>query len=384
MKKFVLFITLYACTCSATFAQSLTGPGVLNGGDSLNTITTAVPFLRIPPDARSAAMGDAGLALSPDANAIYWNAAKLAFIENTSGISLTYTPWLRGLTNDIYLLNASGFYKFAKNQAIAASLTYFSLGNIQFTDLTGASIGQSRPNEFSFNFAYARGLSRYLSTGLAIKILRSDLASGQTAIGGGVIKAGVGASADVSVFYKKPMRQDIDNLAVAATISNLGSKISYTDDNLTRDFQPANIGIGAAYTHRPNSHHEITGTIDINKLIVPTPTTDADNNNIIDSREKPIISGMIGSFSDAPNGSKEEFRELMYSIGAEYVYDKQFSLRAGYYSEHATKGNRKFMTLGAGFRFKIMNINLAYLVPTNGVNSPLANTFRISLLFDFE
>jgi hypothetical protein len=382
MKK----IQLILCFCIAlpTIASAQINSGQTAGGDSLNTITTAVPFLRIPPDARSAAMGDAGLAISPDANAIFWNAAKLVFTEKTSALSLTYTPWLRGLANDIYLLNASGYYKVAKNQAIAASLTYFSLGNIQFTDLTGANIGQSRPNEFAFNFAYSRSLSKYLSTGISLKFLRSDLANGQTAIGGGVIKAGIGASADVSVFYKKPMRNDIDNLSFGAAITNVGSKISYTDDNQTRDFQPTNLGIGAAYTHRPNDHHELTGTIDINKLLVPSPTTDADSNKIIDSREKGIVSGMFSSFGDAPGGGKEEFRELMYSIGAEYVYDKQFSLRAGYYSEHATKGNRKFLTLGAGFRFKIMNINLSYLVPTNGQQSPLSNTFRISLMFDFE
>jgi len=390
MPKINAFLLLISVPLSSivfdTYAQGgITSTSQLTGADTINTITTAVPFLRIQPDARSGAMGDVGLAISPDANSMYFNPAKLVYCQNNIGVSVNYTPWLRQLVKDIYLLDASVFYKVAENQAIGLQLRYFSLGNITFTDINGGYQGQAKPNEFAVNIAYSRSLGNNFSTGLGLKFVRSDLASGQV-VNSGTIKAGVAAAADISVYYRKPI--EIGNndavLAIGSAITNIGSKISYTDNNDTRDFIPTNFGVGSAFSLMPGDHHKMTVAIDINKLLVPTPTTDADGNGVIDSREKPAVSGILGSFGDAPGGGKEELRELMYSLGAEYWYDNQFAVRAGYYTEHITKGNRKFFTIGLGVKYNIFNLNFSYLIPTNGQNSPLENTMRFSLLFNFN
>lgn len=384
IKCFFLGGILSCLAVQSVKAQLTTGQ--LSGGDTLNVITTAVPILRIGIDARSGGMAEAGLAISPDANSVYWNASKLVFIDKKAGASVNFTPWLKNLVDDIYLANLSGYTKIGKNQAIAMSFTYFSLGNIVFTDIVGEQTGQYRPNELYITGSYARALSKNFSTALSLKYIRSDLAKGQVSSSSGLIKVGHGAAADISMFYKKKL--EISNkeaeYALGIALTNIGSKISYTDNNDTRDFMPANIGIGNAFSLMPNEHHKITATLDINKLMVPTPIGDLDNNNVDDSREKPEISGIISSFGDAPQGFKEELRELMYSFGAEYWYDNQFAVRAGYYNEHKTKGNRKYVSFGFGAKLKIFQFNLSYLVPTNNQNSPLQNTWRISFLFDFN
>ncbi len=359
--------------------------GFQNGGlDCPNTIISAVPFLRIVPDARAAGMGDAGIAISPDANTMHHNASKLAFIEQDIGLSATYSPWLRNLgLTDVYLAYLSGFKKLDDLQTIGASLRYFSLGEIAFTDVNGEALGIGRPNEFEVAVAYARKLSDKLSAGLTGKFIFSNLAAGQQVDNIDIVP-GIAGAVDISFTYLTPMNiGSSSNLRIGMNISNLGSKISYTRSSL-RDFLPGNLGIGAALDIDFDEYNRLTITTDFNKLLVPTPdTTDADGNGVLDYREKGLFEGVFGSFGDAPNGFREELREISYAFGLEYWYAKQFAVRAGYFYEHPTKGNRQFLTLGLGIKYNIFGMNLSYLVPTGNVRSPLDNTLRFSLIFDF-
>lgn len=362
----------------------------------VNTVTTAVPFLRISPDARSGAMGDVGIAISPDANAQYWNVAKIPFAEKKYGASITYTPWLKDLVPDIFLGYLSGYAKFGENdnQAISASLRYFKLGEINFTDEQGNPIGTGNPNEFSFDIGYSRKLSDYLSTGLSFRYINSNIAAGYVSSGSSTgisYKAGNAFAADLGLYYNKTKTIDefrSGTLALGAVLSNVGSKISYTATR--KDFIPINLGLGGAYTYKADAYNSITFALDVNKLLVPTPidtNTDPTTGPDVIIPEKSVVSGMLGSFGDAPGGFSEELREFQVSAGAEYWYREQFAIRAGYFWEHELKGDRKYFTAGIGVRYNILNLNFAYLVPSggSGINrNPLSNTFRFSLLFEFD
>ncbi len=398
MKK--LFFTLFALLISLGFAMEAHAqcienpPGsnnyeLPNGDPCPNTIVTAVPFLRIVPDARSGAMGDVGLAISADPNAMHFNASKLAFAENDVAVSATYTPWLRALgLQDVYLAYLTGYKKIDDNQTIGASLRYFSLGTISFTDDNGQPLGTGRPNEFELALAYARKLSDKLSVAVTPKFIYSNLAAGQS-IGDVEITPGIGGAVDFSMTYKTPVKlqNGTSNLAFGAAITNLGSKISYTK-SINKDYIPANLGIGAAWEFNFDEFNSFTVAADINKLLVPTPCLGDDCDvegqiGIPDYKEQGTFASVLGSFSDAPGGGSEELKELMYSIGVEYWYDKQFAVRAGYYSENATKGNRKYFTVGLGLKYNVFGLNFSYLVPTTNQRNPLDNTLRFSLLFDF-
>jgi hypothetical protein len=353
-----------------------------------NTILTAVPFLRINPDARSGGMGDAGLATSVDPNAMHFNESKLVFAEDDLSISATYTPWLRNLgIQDIYIAYLTGYKKIDDMQAVGFGLRYFSLGDIPFTDENGDPLGTGRPNEFEIEAGYARKLSPKLAASLAAKYIYSNLAA-DFVVNGNEIKAGNAFAADLGVTYKTPWnfggRKNI--LTIGGAVTNLGSKIGYTDSNEAsdREFLPGNLGIGAAIDMPLDEYNTLTIAFDLNKFLVPTPSTDDDDGNgIPDFRERSFFAGTFGSLADAPGGFTEEIQELMYSIGVEYWYDKQFAVRAGYFSEHQLKGNRKYLTLGIGLKYSVFGINMSYLVPTNNQQSPLANTLRFSLIFDF-
>lgn len=380
MKYFLSFISLLLINSNIN-AQISTQQ--LDG--RINTITTAVPLMRISPNARSGAMGETGVATTPDANSLHWNAAKFAFIKDDLGISISYTPWLRQLVNDIYLAYLSGYKKIDDNQTLAMSLRYFSLGNIAFTDINGQDAGQGNPNEYAIDVAYSRKLSPKLSTALALRYIRSDLASGQS-VGGTPIRAGNAIATDISVYYQNEAKLGDLNTqyAFGANISNVGSKINYTE-SAERDFLPMNMGLGSYFNIKLDDYNELAFTIDINKLLVPTPDSiDADNNNIADYKEKSVPAALFGSFVDAPGGFGEEMRELVYSFGSEYWYDKQFAVRAGFFDEHSTKGNRKYFTLGLGLRLNVFGLDFSYLIPTNGQQNPLNNTLRFTLLFDFS
>jgi len=344
-----------------------------------NTILSAVPFLRIVPDARSGALGDAGLAISPDANAMHFNAAKLAFAEQDFEISATYTPWLKNLgLNDVYLAYLAGFNKLDDLQAIGYSLRFFSLGEIEFRDEDGNPSGNGKPREFEIAGAYSRKLGKNISGAVSAKYIYSNLASGQQ-VGGIEIKTAHAFGADISVYHKSKVKMGNYNsdLTFGLSVSNLGSKISYSE-SVDKDFIPANFGIGSALDIHFDQYNSMTFTLDINKLLLPTPDTTGVK------FDGSSISAAISSWGDAPGGLAEELRELYYSFGVEYWYDKQFAVRGGYFYENPLKGDRQFLTLGVGIKYNVYGMNLSYLVPTNNRRNPLDNTLRFSLLFDFN
>jgi hypothetical protein len=367
-----------------------------DGSECINTILTAVPFLRIVSDARSGAMGDVGIGISPDANAMHFNQSKLVNATEDLGVSATYTPWLRSLgLNDVYLAYLTGYKKIDNLQAVGFGLRYFALGDINFTDENGNPTGTGRPNEFEATVAYSRKLSDNLSAGIGAKFIYSNLASGQQ-VDGQTIGAGTAGAADISLTYDTEIEANgnASDLTLGVAITNIGSKITYTNAaNQQKDFLPTNLGIGGAWTINFDSYNSLTIATDINKLLVPTrcfdndqtpeDECDTDGNNVPDWREESPIGGIFSSFSDAPNGFDEELKELMYSFGLEYWYDKQFAVRAGYFTESRTKGDRHYFTVGLGLKYNIFGLNFSYLVPTTNQRNPLDNTLRFSLLFDF-
>ncbi|RFM34837.1 hypothetical protein DXN04_11435 [Chitinophaga silvisoli] len=359
----------------STAAQITTGQ--LDG--RTNTINTAVPFLRISPDARAGAMGDVGVATSPDANSIYWNQAKLPFATTRSAISVTYTPWLKELVNDVFLANLAGYYQLDEFQTVSGSLRYFSLGTINFTDINGTPTSDFRPREYALDAGYSRKLSDNFSVAIAARYIYSNLASGD--VNGQVIKAGTAFATDLSLFYTKDFEKDdgVKNTwNVGAAFTNIGTKISYTSSATNKDFIPTNMGLGTSYTFGLDQMNKIMLALDINKLLVPTPDSSGDYRN------KSVISGIFSSFGDAPGGMSEELQEVSVSAGGEYSYNDQFFVRTGYFYENKNKGNRKYVTAGIGVKYNMFGLNFSYLVPSgNGIQrNPLSNTLRFSLVFD--
>lgn len=355
-----------------------------------NVITTGVPFLTIAPDSRAAGLGDAGVATSPDVNAQHWNPAKYAFIESDMGIALSYSPWLRSLVNDINLAYLVGYKKLDEYQTISSSLRYFALGDIVFTDEYATTIGQQSPNEFAFDLGYTRLLSDRWAGAVAIRYIRSDLTGGQL-INGVESHAGNSYAADVAFYYRNEfqMNRSENVFSAGVNIQNIGAKISYTDGEV-KDFIPTNMKLGIAYTTELDDYNTFTFTADVNKLLVPTPpkdTTTYDPGTIIYpggiNSDKSVVGGMFSSFTDAPGGFKEELQEVTLSAGVEYWYNKQFALRAGYFYENEYKGNRKFMTAGAGLKLNVFSLDFAYLLPIVR-NHPLENTLRFTLSFDVD
>lgn len=348
-----------------------------------NTITTGVPFLTIAPDSRGGAMGDAGVATSPDASSQHWNPAKYAFAESEMGIALSYTPWLRALVSDINLAYLVGYKRLDDQQTVSASLRYFTLGDITFMSEYGDPTGQQSPNEFAFDVGYTRLLSDNFSGAVALRYIRSDLTGGQL-VNGVETHAGNSYAADVAFYYQNEIRVNRKNSTIGAgiNISNIGSKISYTEGE-TKDFIPTNLKLGVSYKTEMDKYNTITFAFDANKLLVPTPdTASVDIVTGLGSTKSPIA-GIFSSFSDAPGGMSEEFKEITFSLGAEYWYNKQFALRAGYFYEDQSKGNRKFFTAGAGLKMNVFALDFSYLLPV-AQNNPLANTLRFTLSFDFD
>jgi hypothetical protein len=375
---FLLVLSLNANSQSLPTGQEL----------QYNPITTAVPFLTIAPDSRHGAMGDAGVATSPDANAQYWNASKLGFVEDKFGVSLSYTPWLRQLVNDINLAYLSGYYQLDEYQTFGSSLRYFSMGEITLTDQNGTSLASVSPNEFSFDVSYARKLSDEFSGAVALRYIRSDLTGG---IGSETYEAGNAFATDVSFYYRHNFGRSNHDQTIAAgiNISNVGSKISY-DGGQNKEFLPANLRLGTTYSKEFDDRNAISFSLDMNKLLVPTPQSNSSTSTggggvvLADnySNASPI-SAIFTSFSDAPGGASEEFKEINFSIGTEYWYNRQFAVRGGYFYESEYKGNRKFFSTGLGLKMNICSIDFAYLIPTQQ-NNPLANTVRFSLLFNVD
>lgn len=388
MKKTLIAILL-ATFASTGFAQlsnindnvdRLTGK-VLDGN---RIISTGVPLLLIAPDSRGGAMGDVGAASRPDANSIHWNAAKLSFMEKQAGISFTYTPWLREIVSDIKLMYLSGYYRLDERNTLGASLTYFSLGSIDFFDDGGLQTGTYKPNEFAFDVAYSMKLSENLSMSLTGRYIRSDLTQGQN-VGTTSTHAANAGAADLGLYYQNKIDLEMPSeYAFGVQISNLGSKISYSD-NMESSFLPANLRIGGRYSMDFDQFNNLSVMADFNKLLVPTPPVYDDEGNIFAGKDPNVgvLQGAIQSFYDAPNGLKEELQEISMSLGLEYWYNKILAVRAGYFYEAKNKGARKYLTLGAGLRYNVMGLDISYLISTSSLNNnPLKNTLRVSLSFD--
>jgi hypothetical protein len=384
--------------------QAQLTPGEVSQQVQLNTITTAVPFLMIGPDSRSGALGDAGVALSPDANSLHWNPAKMAFSENEVEFSLSYAPWLRALVDDMNLAYLSGVKRINKRQAWGAALRYFSLGNITFTDETGTTIRDFQPAEFSLDVGYSQKLSDKFSGGIAGRFINSNLTGGTNVLGANS-KPGRSVAVDISAFYSNPRTKFAGRDAAfnwGLNISNIGAKMSYSE-SADRDFIPTNLKLGSALTMKLDEYNSLTFTADANKLLVPTsPIYDQESGVNIVSGYDPnvgVATAMMQSFYDAPGivnfnqdgtytveeGSilREEIREWNIGGGIEYLYNDVFAFRTGFFNEHYSKGARQFITLGAGIKYTVFTVDLSYLISTRQQN-PLANTLRFTLRLQFS
>lgn len=388
MKKILLVVAILILG-NSLFAQRLDNDNIdqLSGKvtDGARIVSTGVPLLIIAPDARSGAMGDVGVASKPDANSLHWNAAKLAFMQNQTGVSFTYSPWLRELVSDIELLYLGGYYKLNERSTLGASLTYFSLGSIDFFDNEGMATGTYKPNEFAMDLAYTMKLNENFAISLTGRYIRSDLTQGQN-VGTTSTHAANAGAADLGLYYQKAIKAEKPSeYALGLQISNLGSKISYSD-NMDSEFLPANLRLGGRYTTQLDQFNEISIMMDFNKLLVPTPPVYDDSTGNIFAEMDPnvgVFQGAIQSFYDAPNGFKEEIQEISLSVGAEYWYNKVLALRAGYFYEAKNKGARQYLTLGAGIKYNVMGLDISYLIATGQLNNnPLKNTLRVGLNFD--
>lgn len=350
--------------------------------DQFNPVRTGVTSLSVAPDARAGGMGDVGAATDPDVHSQYWNPAKFPFTISRAGIAINYTPWLRKLTTGIALLNAAGYVRLGDYQALSASLRYFTLGEVE-----GGENITVRPYEMSFDAAYSRMLSEKFSAAVGLRYIYSDI-SGHYDDNS---TAGSAFAADIALYYNTylMMGQRECQLAWGLNISNIGSKISYGDDRSY--FIPTNLRLGLSYMIPLNEYNRISISADANKLLVPSmplqgsDETDEDYQERLDREyyNKSSISGIFTSFGDSERGFKGEMEEIQWSIGAEYTYNDKFSLRAGYHHESNMQGNRKYATVGAGFRMNVMAIDAGYVIATSASN-PLDQTLRVSLTFDMD
>ena len=343
---------------------------------SVNIGTMAVPFLRISPDARAGGMGEAGIATAPDANSPFWNIAKVPFAEANSGISVNYNPWLRSISKDVYLGSLSGYVKLKNNQALSASLRYFSLGDIPFTDIQGKPLESYQPREFAFDIGYSKKLSERLALGIAFRYINSNLVSASSDQN---FKSGNAVAADISLYYSG-LNNDGQGFSYGFTASNLGSKIGYTNNSSENEFIPANLGVGTSYTSVLDEKSKLSFALDLNKLLVPnldfTGNADQDATNVAEYRGYSVLESWF-----KPNNSYSG------SVGMEYGYNEQFFLRTGFYYENRNSGDRNYLTTGIGVNYDKFGFNFAYLIPTskiiNGIN-PLANTLRLNLVFNLN
>jgi hypothetical protein len=374
--------------------------GVAKADDDIknefNPVQTGVTSLGIAPDARGASMGDLGAATDPDVNSQYWNPSKYAFAYSQGGVSLSYTPWLRKLVNDIFLANLAGYWKLGSsdNQAISASLRYFSLGEVNSESLGGVT-ESINPYEFALDLGYSRKLSEKFSMGVVFRYIYSDLGFGSSSTSSQPSGASAFAADIAGYFVTYPIiGQNECQFAWGWNISNIGTKVS--PEGQSPAFLPTNLRLGASFTFPLADYHNLAINLDLNKLLVPTRPRQADYVDADGQEDEAAyaqalndwetmspITGIFKSFSDAPGGAKEELREINYSIGAEYSYNQQFFLRAGYYHESQYKGNRQYFGFGAGFSLNVVRLDAAYMLAT-AQTSPLDQTLRFSLTFDMD
>jgi len=353
--------------------QAQTNPA---GQDVTSVITTAVPFLIVGPDSRGGGMGEVGVAIADDANAMHWNPAGLGFIDHRMGFSMSYSPWLRSLQiPDINLMYLSGYYNTGKSGVVGASLRYFSLGIIEFTDGLGTPIGNDKPSEFALDVAYSLKVSEVLSAAIALRVFNSRLASTATSP---ILDARpvTSVSGDIGLLYRTNFEAgDLPiEFSSGLNISNIGPKVSYTGSTVERDFIPINLRVGYAFKFFLDEYNTVTFANDLNKLLVPSEGGRSDLT---------LLSGMFGSFGDAPGGFSEEISEINFQVGVEYWYRELFAARIGYFYEAPEKGNREFLTLGLGLQYNVFGLHFSYLAPLEQ-NHPLQNTLRFTLTYDFE
>lgn len=364
--------------------------------NEFNPIQTGVTSLSIAPDARGASMGDLGVATDPDANSQYWNPSKYAFAYSNAAVSLSYTPWLRKLVNDIFLANLNGYWKLGgnDNQALSASLRYFSLGEVNITDGSGVTTQSLNPYEMALDLGYSRKLSESFSMGVVFRYIYSDLGFSDSYAGDQTTGASA-FSADISGYYTSYpiIGRNECQWSWGWNISNIGTKVSYNNGE-DPAFLPTNLRIGTAFTFPLADYHNLTLALDLNKLLVPTRPRESDFDDTTEGQQAYLdaleewedmspISGIFNSFSDAPGGAKEELREINYSIGAEYNYNQQFFLRAGYFHQNEFKGNHQYFGFGAGFALNVVRLDASYMIAT-AQTSPLDQTLRFSLTFDMD
>lgn len=393
----ILVLVLLGISSISAFAQGSNSSIIAGQDTTFRPITPAVPFLLIAPDARSGAMGDAGAAISPDANSIHWNIGKLAFIDTDYGASLSYTPWLGKVFNDMAIVYLSGYYKIDEVRAVAASLRHFNLGEIIFRDANGKETAPAfRPQEIAVDLSYSQKLSETFGLGVSARFINSDLA-GEGSVNNLDATPGRSLAADIGAYYNSELivGGTQSELALAAVISNIGNKISYLDED-NESFIPTNLRLGTAYKANLDPYNTLTIALDFNKLMIPSPPIFRYEDGILyrDANGRPevvrgrdpdrsYLDGIFTSFIDAPDGFSEEIKEVTLSLGVEYWYNKLFAARAGYFYEHLHKGNRKFFTLGAGLRYQLFSLDFAYLVPQEQQH-PLAETLRFTLGVSFE
>lgn len=379
----LFFLALIVVTTMSLKSQ---GTNVDGRDENLNSIRTSVPFLTIAPDSRAGAMGDIGAATSPDINSQHWNVAKYPFIKQNSGLSLSYTPWLRALqVTDLNLLYMAGYHKFGEKQVLSGGLRYFNLGQIVELDESGEKTGNTiKPNEFALDAGYSRSFSEYLSGGLVFRFIYSNIAAGTSGLGtsggGARYEPGTSFAADISTYYQRPVKVGAYNaeMAYGLNISNIGNKISYSQNNESQ-FIPTNLRLGGRLSMDIDEYNKISFAMELNKLLVPSPSPKNDSTDI------GVVEGVFKSFGDAEFGAKEELHEVMWSLGTEYWYMEQFAIRAGYFNEYKTKGNRKYFTVGVGMALNVFTLDFSYLFPAvGGRTNPLANTMRFTLGFKFE
>lgn len=361
-------------------------PAAAQKEDFFNPVNTSVTSQTIAPDARSAGMGDVGVATDPDVVSQYWNPAKYPFTISRAGVALNYTPWLRELVNDMDLAYLAGYYRIGDYSAVSASLRYFSLGEVSLG--TSDDAMTINPYEMSLDVAYSLMLSETFSIGAAVRWIYSDLTYDYTSD----TAPGSAFAADLACYYQNYINlgQRECQLGLGLNISNIGSKISFGGDN-NSEFIPTNMRLGASLMIPIDEYNRFTIAADANKLLVPTYPKQEDGESTEDYQERvqknyydvSSISGIFKSFGDAPGGLKEELQEVQWSVGGEYVYHDKFALRAGYHHESANKGNRKYFTVGAGFKMSVFSLDAGYVIATAKSN-PLDQTLRFSLSFDMD
>ena len=388
--KRILFATILSLPGLVVFGQTQT-----SGQEGRRVITTAVPFVSFAPDSRATGMGDAGVATSPDANSVHWNNGKLAFIDHNYGASLSYSPWLGKIVDDMSLTYLSGYYKIDRIQTVGMSMRYFDLGKIHLTDVVGGDLGTENPREVAFDATYSRKLTEKIGLGVSARYIWSNLIGSGTS----AAKAATSFAVDLGFYYTNPIvigGKDSE-ISFGTAITNIGQKTTYGTES-DADFIPINLRVGTALKVGLDAFNSLTFALDLNKLMVPTPPVyeyEADGETpVLDNNGDPVIlkgkdpdrnllGGMFGSFSDAPDGGSEELQEIMIATGVEYWYKELFAARLGYFYEHENKGGRKYLTLGLGLRYQKFGIDFSYLVPGDN-NHPLAETIRFSLLFNFD